>query len=125
MGAETHFNYSAVGDAVNVAARIESSCKTVGFDILVSDTTARSISDCAVLEAGRLPLKGKSTRTKVFAVVGDQHLAASPEFIDLQSAHKQAVHALRVRSPASRRLVKIGKIEGGTSFRPTLPSSIA
>ncbi len=38
MGAETRFNYSAVGDAVNVAARIESSCKEIGFDILISRT---------------------------------------------------------------------------------------
>ena len=29
MGAESRFNYSAVGDAVNVAARIESSCKEI------------------------------------------------------------------------------------------------
>jgi adenylate cyclase len=111
MGAETHFNYSAVGDAVNVAARLESSCKTVGFDILVSEATARSISEFAVLDAGRLPLKGKSTRTKVFAVVGDQHLAESPEFLELLSAHKLATQALRTRTAANRRLVKSAKLK--------------
>ncbi len=111
MGAETHFNYSAVGDAVNVAARLESSCKTVGFDILVSEATARSLSDFAVLDAGRLPLKGKSTRTKVFAVIGDQHLAESPEFLELLAAHKLATQALRTRTAANRRLVRSAKLK--------------
>ena len=37
MGAETRFNYSAVGDVVNVASRVESAAKHVSFDILVSE----------------------------------------------------------------------------------------
>ncbi len=51
MGAKTRFNYSAVGDAVNVAARLESCCKEVGFDILISDSTARSVQGMALIEA--------------------------------------------------------------------------
>jgi adenylate cyclase len=102
MGAETHFNYSAVGDAVNVAARIEAACKEIGFDILVSENTAKSLADVALLEAGALGLKGKSTRTRLFAVVGDGDLAASPDFAELQQVHGQLVDALRLRSPASR-----------------------
>ncbi len=64
MGAKTRFNYSAVGDAVNVAARLESCCKDVGFDILISDSTARMQSGAALLEAGAVPLKGKSSRMR-------------------------------------------------------------
>ena len=60
MGAQTRFNYSAVGDAVNIAARIESACKEVGFDILVSEATATSLTRHALLDAGALNLKGKS-----------------------------------------------------------------
>ena len=60
MGAESRFNYSAVGDAVNIAARIEFSCKEVGFDILVSESTASLLTGFALLEAGALALKGKS-----------------------------------------------------------------
>jgi adenylate cyclase len=54
MGAESRFNYSAVGDAVNVAARIESACKDVGFDILVSASTAATLASYALLDAGAL-----------------------------------------------------------------------
>ena len=104
MGAETRFNYSAVGDAVNVAARIEASCKEVGFDILDLGETARQLN-AALLDAGTIGLKGKSDRTRLFAVVGDEPLAKSPEFAELEHLHGQLVEALRVRSPQARRIV--------------------
>ncbi|MEK1887753.1 MAG: adenylate/guanylate cyclase domain-containing protein, partial [Phyllobacterium sp.] len=109
MGAETRFNYSAVGDAVNVAARIESSCKDVGFDILVSDNTARLVPNYALLEVGDLALKGKSIRTKLFAVVGDAQVSASAKFAELQKIHRQLVEALRTHSTTSRRMVNAAK----------------
>ena len=105
MGAETRFNYTAVGDAVNIAARIESACKDVNFDVLVSEQTAGLLPDCALLEAGALTLKGKSTRTKLFAVIGDSHLAKSADFVELQAMHSQLVAALRTRSTSSRKLI--------------------
>jgi adenylate cyclase len=112
MGAKTRFNYSAVGDAVNVAARIESCCKDVGFDILISDTTARAQSGAALLEAGALPLKGKSNRTQIFAVVGDEKVAASPQFGALHLAHEEVMGALRERSRNSRKLIGAAKLAG-------------
>ncbi len=111
MGAETRFNYSAVGDAVNIAARIESSCKEISFDILVSESTANLLPAWALLEAGALGLKGKSTRTRLFAVVGDERLAASNEFAELQVVHGELIDALRARSPASRRIVNTAKLK--------------
>ncbi|OHV78132.1 CHASE2 domain-containing protein [Ensifer sp. LCM 4579] len=111
MGAEIHFNYSAVGDAVNVAARIESACKDIGFDILVSETTAEALGGCALLDAGALPLKGKTTRTRLFAVVGGGALATSPEFFELQRIHGQLIAALQVRSPEMRRILSMAKLK--------------
>jgi adenylate cyclase len=111
MGAESRFNYSAVGDAVNIAARIESSCKEVGFDILVTESTASSLKGCALLEAGALALKGKSGRTSVFAVVGDERVASSAEFAELQAVHAQLVHALQLRPANSRKIVNAAKLK--------------
>ncbi|TCN29048.1 adenylate cyclase [Sinorhizobium americanum] len=111
MGAETHFNYSAVGDTVNVAARIESACKEIGYDILVSEATANLAGGCALLEAGALGLKGKSTRTRLFGVVGDERLAESDEFAELLEVHRQLVDALRARSPESRRMLGVAKLK--------------
>ncbi|WP_455873863.1 CHASE2 domain-containing protein [Rhizobium yanglingense] len=105
MGAETRFNYSAVGDAVNVAARIESSCKEIGFDILISEDTARLQLGAALLEAGTIGLKGKSSRTRLFAVVGDERVTQSAEFAELRQLHHRLVEAFRSRSPDTRRIV--------------------
>lgn len=105
MGAETRFNYSAVGDAVNIAARIESACKDVDFDVLVSASTARLVPHHALLEVGDLSLKGKSTRTKLFAVVGDERMASSTTFAELQAIHRKLIEALRAHSTTSRRMV--------------------
>ena len=40
MGSDTRFDYTAIGDAVNLAARLESSTKEVGEDIVIGHTTA-------------------------------------------------------------------------------------
>jgi adenylate cyclase len=109
MGAETHFNYSAVGDTVNIAARIETACKDVSFDILVSENTALLAPHYAVLEAGALILKGKSTRTRTFAVLGDEALARSAGFTALKQAHTRMVDALAARSPDAREAVRAAK----------------
>jgi adenylate cyclase len=120
MGAETRFNYSAVGDAVNVAARIESSCKEVGFDILISENTAKLQLGAALLDAGTIGLKGKSGRTRLFAVVGDERLARSAEFADLEHLHDQLVQALRSHSPQQTRRI-IGAIRHNfITMTPTL-----
>ena len=110
MGAEARFNYSAVGDAVNIAARVEYACKDVGFDILVSESTAKSLTDYALLDAGALSLKGRSGRTKVFVVVGDGRVAASAEFAELKFIHGQLVEALRSRSATSRKILSAAKL---------------
>jgi adenylate cyclase len=113
MGAETHFNYSAVGDTVNVAARIEAACKDVCFDILVSESTAKLAPRYALLEAGALALKGKSTRTRTFAVVGDEDLAASASFAALKHVHGRLIDALAAQSPAAREILREAKSQSG------------
>ena len=101
MGSEKRFNYSALGDAVNVAARIEATCKTFGLDILVSEDTAREAQDFAMLEASAVSLKGKSRATKLFALVGDPEWAAGAEFQALASAHHGLIAAVTAREAAA------------------------
>ena len=87
MGLESRFDYSAIGDTVNVASRVEGESKLVGFDIVASNETRLAVPDFAWLEAGTVQLKGKSARLPVHILVGDADLAQSAPFQALSAAH--------------------------------------
>jgi adenylate cyclase len=94
MGSERRFNYSALGDVVNTAARIESSSKVFGLDLLLSEDVARAAGGFAMLEAGELLLKGKARPTKLFALLGDEAMAASAGFQELSQQHARLLEAI-------------------------------
>jgi adenylate cyclase len=98
MGSEVRFNYSAMGDVVNVAARIESTTKEFGTDLLVSEEVANVAKGVALLEAGEILLKGKSRPTKLFALVGDETVSATPEFAELTRLHGRLLRSLSERN---------------------------
>ena len=71
MGSDTRFDYSAIGDAVNLAARLESSTKEVGEDIVIGYDTIKSssFSDQIMLkELDSIFVKGKKKPIKIYTL---------------------------------------------------------
>ena len=73
VGAEGHKQYSAIGDATNVAARLQGKSKILGASILISPATYEYIKDIMTTRSlGETELKGKSKPMEVFTVIKEK-----------------------------------------------------
>jgi len=94
IGAEQSRNFTVIGNAVNIAARLQEAAKRYGERVLVSpETQAAAAGNFVFREIDRVTLRGRSTAEAVYALVGragevsdDQH-----RVIDL---HERGVAAL-------------------------------
>jgi len=71
MGSESRFDYTAIGDAVNLAARLESSTKEVGEDIVIGYNTIHVenfSSDISLKELKSIYVKGKEKPINIYTV---------------------------------------------------------
>ena len=70
-GCPSRFTYTALGDNVNLAARLESANKQQGTGVLLSDACVQRLSDPAGLEyVNEIRVKGKARPVKVYTVIG-------------------------------------------------------
>ena len=67
MGSDTRFDYTAIGDAVNLAARLESSTKEVGQDLVIGYNTIKN-SNLYVDKLKDIYVKGKEKPIKIYTI---------------------------------------------------------
>jgi len=80
FGAPTRLSYTALGDGVNLAARLEGACKQYGVTTLVSGSVyAEAAAELVFRELDRVTVRGKSEAVDVYELVGRRPEAPSLE----------------------------------------------
>ena len=71
MGSDQRFDYSCLGDAVNLAARLEGQSKEYGVKIILGESTATEMQEeFVMLELDTIAVKGKTESVKIYTSLG-------------------------------------------------------
>ena len=97
LGSDQRFDYSVLGDAANVASRLEGQTKTYLVDIIIGEPTAEQAPQFALLELDLIQVVGKTKPVRIFFLFGDESVAATEAFASLADAHRAMIAAYRGR----------------------------
>jgi len=114
MGSDQRFDYSVLGDTVNLASRLEGQSKPYGVHIVIGDETHKRAPDYAALELDLIKVKGKTEAVRIWTLLGRPAMAQEAWFKELEAAHKAMLAAYRGQNWGEARalLAKCRGLEG-------------
>ncbi len=99
MGSNLRFDYSVLGDSVNLASRLEGQSKEYGFPIIAGSRTALAVKDkFAILELDFIMVKGKKEPEVIYAIAGREDVAQSAYFQRLRNLTIEMLACYRSRN---------------------------
>jgi adenylate cyclase len=96
MGSDFRFNYSVLGDTVNLASRLEGGTKDYRIPVVIGSRTAEGAKQkFAVMEIDLIMVKGKKQPEAVFTVLGRSEVEADPRCQELRATNAQMLGRFR------------------------------
>ncbi len=97
MGSSRRFDYTAMGDTINLAARLESACKQYQVSILAGENTYGKLKDTlAAREADVIRVVGKQVPVRIFQIIGEKG-KMTPLQLEKIGIFHQGLEAYRAR----------------------------
>jgi adenylate cyclase len=97
MGSDQRFDYSVLGDGVNLASRLEGQSKTYGMTIVIGEKTHADLHDFASIELDVIKVKGKTEAVRIYGLLGNEILVANPLWQGFLEAEQSMLAAYRAQ----------------------------
>jgi adenylate cyclase len=116
MGSDFRFNYSVLGDTVNLASRLEARTKDYRVTLVIGSRTAERAGDkFATMEIDLIQVKGKKEPERVFTVLGRAEVTDDPRCNELRELNRQMLASFRRQAwdDAEAVIERCRKLAGG------------
>jgi adenylate cyclase len=123
MGSAVRMNYTMMGDAVNLAARLESAAKQYGVSTMISEFTYNEVKEFEVRKLGRVRVVGKNEAVTVYELICRKN-ELTKETADLLTIYNRGVEHYYKQEwkSALNCFIKADALEPNRKFSPDKPT---